>query len=173
MASGRTPVSPRGLTLLAATAVVGLVLAIHGWSAHNRSRLPGPLAGSGPASTTPAAGHDSVTSSPPRASASPSAGPLLRSQPFAQYAFRVWPGAPGATAKSAMTGLSISVRKRGDGLLVTAGLVGQAARQPKFYPGGTDVYVVEATMGDDSGNTDYNLGDDGVVVTSAAGRILP
>jgi hypothetical protein len=71
-----------------------------------------------------------------------------------------------------MTGLSISVRKRGNGLLVTAGLVGQAARQPKFYPGGKDVYVVEATMGDDSGNTDYNLGDDGVVVTSAAGRIL-
>ncbi|HEX3490367.1 MAG TPA: hypothetical protein VHU92_13535 [Streptosporangiaceae bacterium] len=172
MASGRTPVSPRGLILLAATAVVGLVLAIHGWSAHNRSRLPGPLAGSGPASTTPAAGPDAATPHPRRASASPSAGPLLRSQPFAPYAFRVWPGPPSSAAKSAMTGLSISVRKRGNGLLVTAALVGQAARQPKFYLGGTDVYVVEATMGDDSGNTDYNLGDDGLVVTSAAGRIL-
>jgi hypothetical protein len=108
----------------------------------------------------------------PQASGSPSLGPTLRSQPFAQYAFRVWPGAPGTAAKAAMTGLSISVRQQGSGLEVTAGIAGQGGRQPKFYPGGADVYVVEATMGDDSGNTDYNLGDDGLVVTSAAGRIL-
>jgi hypothetical protein len=34
------------------------------------------------------------------------------------------------------------------------------------------VYVVEASMGDDSGNSDYNLGDDGLIVTDAAGRVV-
>jgi hypothetical protein len=34
------------------------------------------------------------------------------------------------------------------------------------------VYVVEASLGDDSGNTDYNLGDDALVVTDAKGGII-
>jgi hypothetical protein len=34
------------------------------------------------------------------------------------------------------------------------------------------VYVVEASLGDEAGNSDYNLGDDGVVVTDAQGRIV-
>jgi hypothetical protein len=34
------------------------------------------------------------------------------------------------------------------------------------------VYVVEASLGDDSGNSDYSLGDDGLVVTDAQGRII-
>jgi hypothetical protein len=38
--------------------------------------------------------------------------------------------------------------------------------------GGARVYVVEASLGDDSGNADYNLGDDGLVVTNAQGRIV-
>jgi hypothetical protein len=33
------------------------------------------------------------------------------------------------------------------------------------------VYVVEVSLGDDSGGTDYNLGDDGLVVTNAQGRL--
>jgi hypothetical protein len=28
------------------------------------------------------------------------------------------------------------------------------------------------SLGDDSGNADYSLGDDGLIVTNAAGRIL-
>lgn len=170
MASRRTPVSPRGLALLAATAAVGLVLAIHGWSAHDTSRLPGSLSGPAPATAAPAPAPAPPS---PQASGRPGAGPPLRSQPFAHYAFRIWPGVPGTAARAAMTGLSISVRRQGNGLLVTAGVAGQGVRQPRFYPGGAGVYVVEASLGDDSGNTDYNLGDDGLVVTSAVGRILP
>jgi hypothetical protein len=30
----------------------------------------------------------------------------------------------------------------------------------------------QATLGEDSGSTDYNLGDDGLVVTDARGRIV-
>jgi hypothetical protein len=32
--------------------------------------------------------------------------------------------------------------------------------------------VIEASLGDDSGTGDYNLGDDGIVVTDAHGRII-
>jgi hypothetical protein len=56
-------------------------------------------------------------------------------------------------------------------LSVVAGVNGQPG-SGHFYPGGARVYVVEAALGDDSGNTDYNLGDDGVVVTDAQGRIV-
>jgi hypothetical protein len=41
-----------------------------------------------------------------------------------------------------------------------------------LYPLGARVYVVEASLGDDSGNSDYNLGDDGIIVTDAHGRIV-
>jgi hypothetical protein len=56
-------------------------------------------------------------------------------------------------------------------LSVIATVNGQQG-SPHYYPLGEHVYVVEATMGDDSGNSDYNLGDDGLVVTDAQGRIV-
>ena len=72
-----------------------------------------------------------------------------------------------------MTGLSISVRKTSTGISLAAGVKGSSHKTPaRTYVGGARVYVVEASMGDESGNTDYNLGDDGVVVTDAQGRIV-
>jgi hypothetical protein len=71
-----------------------------------------------------------------------------------------------------MTGLSISVRRSGPGLSVVAGVSGQASQPPRVYAGGAKVYVIEASLGDDANNTDYNLGDDGLVVTNAEGRIV-
>jgi len=53
-----------------------------------------------------------------------------------------------------------------------AGVIGQAAPTPRRYAGGARVYVVESSLGDDSGNTDYNLGDDALVVTDAKGGII-
>jgi len=64
------------------------------------------------------------------------------------------------------------VHRRGSGISVSAGVNGQPAGAARFYPLGARVYVVEATVGDDSGNSDYNLGDDGLVVTDAHGRIV-
>ena len=52
-------------------------------------------------------------------------------------------------------------------------MIGGAPGAPHVYVGGARVYVVEASLGDDSGNSDYNLGDDGLVVTNAEGRIVP
>jgi len=46
------------------------------------------------------------------------------------------------------------------------------AAQTSTYPANDRVYFVEASFGDDSGNSEYNYGDDGVVVTDSSGRIV-
>ena len=180
----------RGVALLAVTAVVGLALAVHGWSARTGT-LPGQIAGqgkTGPAGPAPSAPATPKTGPPashqigPTASASatpsatPSAtisvGPPLASQSYAQYSFEVWPGPRSTAAKAALTGLTITVTRTGHGIWVKAGVIGQPPNPAQLYPGGAKVYIVEASLGDDSNNADYNLGDDGVIVTNPAGRIL-
>ena len=170
-------VGPRGATLLLVTAVAGGLLAVHGWSARHSGPPPGALGGASSSAPGGASGSPnptspgSATSTSPTRGGSAGAGPLLSSESFASYSYLVWPGAPSAAAKTAMTGLSISVRKTGSGISVTAGVSGQPGA-PHAYPGGARVYVVEASLGDEAGNSDYNLGDDGVVVTDAQGRIV-
>lgn len=159
-------VGPRGATVLLAAAVAGGLLAVHGWSTRQEGPPPGALGGASAGSAT--------STSPPGggpAARTAGAGPLLASESFASYAYPVWPGAPSAAAKAAMTGLSISVRTTGSGISVSAGVSGQPGTA-RAYPGGARVYVVEASMGDEAGSSDYNLGDDGVVVTDAQGRIV-
>jgi len=193
MRSSATPPGPAGLTLLAATAVAGIVLAVHGWAGRHAGLAPGALgtaaspasAAAGPASpartaapaapgrTSRQAGSRS-TASPAPAGSSPAAspGPLLSAEPYASYSFKVWPGAPSAAARAALTGLTVRVRRRGPGITVTAGISGQPAPAPRFYRDGARVYIVAASLGDDSGNSDYSLGDDGLIVTNAQGRIV-
>ena len=162
-------VGPRGATVLLAAAVTGGLLAVHGWSTRQSGLPPGALGGAGASSATsapspsPSAGGQAGSTTGP--------GPLLSSQGFASYSYQVWPGTPSAAAKSAMTGLSISVHRTASGISVSAGVSGQTGAA-HAYPGGARVYVVEASMGDEAGSSDYNLGDDGVVVTDAQGRIL-
>ena len=91
---------------------------------------------------------------------------------YASHAFRVWPGRVSRAASAAATGLVIKVHRHGSGIMVAASVVGQRPVAPRFYSTGASVYVIEATLGDDSGNTDFNLGDDGVVVTDTQGRIV-
>ena len=177
MRTSAGPVGPRGAALLLAAAIVGGVLAVHGWT----TRQPGPSLGalggvSAPASAPTSAAPPAPDPSPGAATTAPKSGgattgPLLSSQSFASYAYQVWPGSPSATARSAMTGLSISVSRTASGVSVTAGVSGQPGAA-HAYAGGAKVYVVEASMGDEAGSSDYNLGDDGVVVTDAHGRIV-
>jgi len=173
-------VGPRGLVLLAAVGVLGLVLAVHGWAHRETGAVPGTLSNPSGAAHAPAT---AARSTPPTAGVTPPAqsgqsaaagapGPLLASQPFAQYSFVIWPGTPTPAAKAALTGLSVSVRRQPSGLSVTASVNGQGTGSAHFYPAGVSVYVVEAAMGDDSGASDYNLGDDGLVVTDSHGRII-
>jgi hypothetical protein len=192
-------VGPRGLALLLVTAVAGIVLAVHGWSGRQSKLTPGALGGPGSpvparssASPSPASSFSPRRSPSPASSSSPrgsptapatagrstgthaaKAGPLLSSQSYASYSFLVWPGTPSAASKAAMTGLSISVRHTSSGISVRAGVTGQPQSAAHLYTTGVRVYVIEASLGDDAANTDYNLGDDGVVVTDASGRIVP
>jgi hypothetical protein len=178
-------IGARGTILLAVTAVVGIVLASHGWSSRTNGVPPAGtgITGARPsASASPTPGTSGAPSQGPTAgptatpsqgpTAGPTPGPKLSSQSYASQAFLVWPGTPSAAAKAAETGLIISVHKQGKGISVSAGVVGQSAPSARYYPTGARVYVIEASMGDDSGNSDYNLGDDGLVVTDAQGRIL-
>ncbi len=165
-------VGPRGLAVLAVVAAGGIALAAHGWSARHAGLTPGSLAAGSPAaSATRAATTPTPTPGASHASGG-SAGPLLSSQSYASYAFLVWPGTPSSPARAAMTGLAISVHRSGGGIAVTAGVSGQPAPAPTVYPAGAKVYVIEAALGDDANDTDYNLGDDGLVVTDSSGRIL-
>jgi hypothetical protein len=170
------PLGARGLALLVITGVAGLILAMHGWSVRH-SGLTASTAGGLNASAAPrpavSTGAGTHAASPGRAGppASSAAGPLLSAEPYAPYAFQVWPGTPSAVARQAMAGLTISATRRGNGILVTAAANGQQAGA-HTYPRGARVYVVESSLGDDSGSSDYNLGDDGLVVTDAQGRIV-
>jgi hypothetical protein len=191
MRPGGDQVGRWGLSLLAVAGVVGVILAFHGWAGRGSAVVPvagsggsgsaaGPLAtgaSSGPSASPSARAATPATASPASpASASPSpsssTGPLLSSEPYASYAYQVWPGTVSTAAKQALTGLTVSVHRQPVGLSVTAGVTGQAPAAPHVYPAGARVYVVEASMGDDSGNSDYNLGDDGLIVTNSAGRIV-
>lgn len=183
MRLGGEPVGRWGAAVLLAAAVTGGLLAWHGWNGGRAGAVPA-LAGSPGRSGRSAAGTPGAPSragrSPgaaapsPAATASPAAstGPLLSSEPFASVAFQVWPGTPSPVARQALTGLRVSVHRTASGISVTAGVAGQSPGKPRLYVGGVKVYVVEAAMGDDSGNSDYNLGDDGLVVTDARGRII-
>jgi hypothetical protein len=189
-------VGPRGLAILVLAAITGILLAILGWSQRGTGLVApsvGGLSGaSAPAAPTPAARPATPT---PRASATPSsggtpstgapqaapsaqpsptasAGPLLASEWYASYAYLVWPGTPSPAATEAMSGLTISVARQAGGISVRAGFTGQPLPATRFYPGGAKVYVLETSLGDDSGYADYNLGDDGLVVTTAQGQIV-
>jgi hypothetical protein len=181
----RSAVGIRGALVLAVAGIVGIVLAVNGWSARHvglaaaTGGLSASSAPSSPAAPAPSAAPTTGQPSPaPSASAShgaspsASAGPLLSSEPYASYAYLVWPGTPSATAQQAETGLKISVSRLKDGISVTAGVNGQPAPAAHTYVTGAKVYVVESSLGDDSGGSDYNLGDDGLVVTDARGRIV-
>jgi hypothetical protein len=177
-------VGARGITLMAVTAVAGLLLAAHGWSGRQHGVPTAGLSGtaSTPAARTSSPAASAHPSAPTAASApvsqgpsvppTPTPGPKLSSQSYASYSFQVWPGAPSQAAKAAETGLVISVRKASNGITVAAAVAGHPLPAAKAYPTGAKVYVIEASMGDDSGNSDFNLGDDGLIVTDSQGRIL-
>ncbi len=127
-----------------------------------------PSAGS-PTSTAPG-----TTASSPPAAPSQQLGPALSSTPYANAAYRIYPPPKSSLAQAATAGFSVSVSTSGQKETVSvAGSNSQSSPQVSTYPVGDKVYFVEASFGDDSGTTgDYNYGDDGIVVTNPAGRIV-
>jgi hypothetical protein len=180
-------VGARAAALLSVAVVLGIALGAHGWADRHHGLGSSSLAGlspssnpaSRPSSAAPSASAPAQGPTPtstatpgPTAAATPTPGPKLSTQSYASYSYLVWPGTPTAAAKAAETGLIITVRSQGSGISVAGGVAGQAAPAPRYYPTGVRVYVIEASLGDDSGNSDFNLGDDGLVVTDSSGRIL-
>src|SRR5262245_62087991 len=142
--SGAT-VGSRGIALLAAAAGIGIVLAVHGWSARHNGSAPGikaALAGPGAAVSSPAPASSPAHASPTRsqspapAASTPVPGPRLSAQSYASYSYRVWPGPVSSTAKAAATGLTITVRRHGSGITVIAGVAGRPPQPARFYPTG-------------------------------------
>lgn len=164
-------IGARGLAVLSATAVAGVLMGVHGWTGRGHGLPPG-LSSSKP----PAAASSPAASPTPSSTTTPAGGahlaPTLSSEPYASYSYQVWPGPVSAAAATAETGLVIKVRPSGSGLLVAAAANGSQLPAATFYAGGAKVWVIEASLGDDSGNADLNLGDDGLVVTNAQGRIV-
>jgi len=100
-------------------------------------------------------------------------GPLLSSTQYAQYAYRIYPAPENPSARLALAGFNIRVTPATAKITVSISAVGNSGgAQTTSYPADARVYFIEATFGDDSGNADYNYGDDGVVVTNSKGQIV-
>jgi len=162
---------PRGATVLAVAGIAGLCFGIVGWTQRGTG-LVTPLVSASP---SPAAASPSVSPSAPGAASSPSAaaGPALSSEPFASFAYQVWPGPLSADARLAMAGFILKVTRQANGITVNAVQDGEKMTSAShFYPGGAKVYVLDSNLGDEGGSVDYNTTDDGLIVTNAQGQVL-
>lgn len=169
-----------GAVLLVSTGVVAAAVGLHGWAARHAVPIPNALGSHNGGAAFP--GPHATPSSRPAGQAHPSAkpgtaakgarGPLLRSMPYARYAYQIYPGRLSVAARQALAGLKITVHRDGADISMTTAVNGGPVSAPHYFAGSDHVYVVESALGDDSNATDYNLGDDGLVVTDAKGRIV-
>jgi hypothetical protein len=177
---GVAGVGRRGAGVLALTAVVAGGLAVHGYQSGGFGNLSGSLTGRGSGAATspqsrPTAPPSASASHSPRPGAAKSSapGPLLSSSQYAPYSYQIYPGTPSSQTQLAMAGFQISVQPHG-------GLVDLTVTQPgtgqppvkQSYAAADHIYFIEASFGDDSGNSEFNLGDDGIIGTDAQGHII-
>ena len=180
-------VGARGAIALSTAAVMAAILAVHGYG-HPGSlglvgstTITGAHTGRPTAAPSPQPQSSGTGSATPGSSASPAAapsasatpGPLLSSTPYAAYTYQLYPGTPSTSARVALAGFSFKARNSGSSVQFTLFISGGSqAPITKSYPANDHVYFVEANLGDDSANTEYNFGDDGLVVTDASGRVV-
>lgn len=180
MRLGNETIGRWGVAVLAVTGVASAGLALHGYS--NGGTTPSVALGSSSSSTTTVPGASSQGHSSPAKSSNGAGtttsttvklGPVLSSTQYASYAYKLYPGTPSSKAKLATTGFNVKVTPSGSNLVVSVSLAGStAAPQTSTIQKGDSVYFIEATFGDDSGNSDYSGGDDGLVVTNPQGRVI-
>ncbi len=168
---------PRGLTVLSIAGIAGVCLAIVGWTQRGTG-LVAPLISTPPAATATATAPPTPTPTPtPTATPSPTAaaGPQLRTESYASYAYQVWPGPLSVDGKLALTGFVLTVTRQSGGITVKAIQDGTPMTSVShFYASGAKVYVLDSNLADDGGgNVDYDESDDGLVVTNAQGQVLP
>jgi len=172
-----------GLVVLLAAATLAVGLAVHGYG--NRGLALPSVAASVPSpgrsqpqpttTTTKGVAANATRSSTSTSATSPPVklGPALSTTQYASYAYRVYPGPVSASAQQAMAGYSISTKVSGSTVVVAVSSAGSSQiLQRKAYPAADKVYFIEASFGDDSGVTELNPGDDGLVVTNPQGLIV-
>ena len=170
--------------MLLVAAVLAVILAIHGYGNSGLS-LPSVAASAAspvrsqpqPTTTTTTTTTKGAAADSPNGatSTSPPAklGPALSSTQYASYAYLIYPGPVSVSTQQAMAGYSISTKASGSNVVVTLATAGSSqAPTQKTYPAADKVYFVEANLGDDSGATELNPGDDGLIVTNPQGRIV-
>jgi hypothetical protein len=184
-------VGRRGALALSMAGLAATVLALHGYAnpgslgiagsglvspspgGQPSARASGSAKGNPSPAATPASSPSASPTATPAASASASLGPLLSSTPYAAYTYRIYPGTPSASTRQALAGFSFTARLVAKSVDFT--LFESGSTQPtenKTYPASDHIYFVEASLGDDSGNAEYNFGDDGVVVTNTSGHVV-
>jgi hypothetical protein len=163
---------PRGLTVLVIAGIAGALLGIAGWT-HRDTGLVAVPPSAAPSVTPSVTSSASPPGAPGSASPAATAGPLLSAEPYASFAYQVWPGPLSADARLAMAGFTLTVTRQATGITVRAVQDGQAMTgASRFYAGGAKVYVIDSNLGDEAGRIDYALADDGLVVTNAQGQVL-
>ncbi|HLH84002.1 MAG TPA: hypothetical protein VKV38_12120 [Trebonia sp.] len=170
---------PRGLTVLSVAGIAGVFLGVLGWTQRGTGLVAPVASPPAPVASPSAAPSVSVTAPPSGGASGPAApsaaaGPLLSSEPYRSYAYQVWPGPLSADARLALAGFTLTVTRQPGGITVHAVQDGQVMTDAShFYPGGAKVYVLDSNLGDEGGSVDYNVTDDGLIVTNAQGQVLP
>jgi hypothetical protein len=165
--------------VLSIAGIAGLGLAVLGWTQRGTGLVSVQAATSPAASRTVSAapakpGAAAAPSSPAAAPSPAAAGPLLSGEPYASFAYQVWPGPLSADGKAALAGFDLKVTRQGSGIAVRAVQDGHKMTSVShFYPDGAKVYILDSNLGDEGGSIDYNVTDDGVVVTNTRGEVLP
>lgn len=116
-------------------------------------------------------GSTTTTTGPPSSTPAQTLGPALSSSQYAPYAYQIYPGTPSQQAQAALSGIDFHVKPGKTSFTISVGATGGSS-QSSTFPNGDKVYVVEASFGDDSGSADYSYGDDTILETNAAGRII-
>lgn len=183
MRLGNETIGSKGLAVLLVAAVSSVGLALHGYgNGGTASSVALGTSGSSSTSTTATTQANSPKSSSSAKSTpgggsttttTPKLGPVLSSTQYASYAYKLYPGTPSSKAKLATAGFNVKVTPSGSNIVVSVSLAGSTSSpQTSTIQKGDSVYFIEASFGDDSGNSDYSGGDDGLVITNPQGRVI-
>jgi len=98
----------------------------------------------------------------------------LSDSPYANYAYLISGDTLSADAQTAITGFSMQKTANPDGTTTIALSSTNPEYQNQSYTlqSGQQLYFIERTLGDDSGNEDSNLRDDMAIIVDANGYIV-
>lgn len=101
-------------------------------------------------------------------------GIKLSDEPYASRAYLISSDTLSAQSKIAIAGFEIQKQKASDGGMdITLKAVNPEYHDQQYHlRTGDQLYFIETSFGDDSGNQEYNLGDDSAVVVDANGYIV-